>query len=192
MEKTRNLPSLIGYNNSEKYMNKTKTKTKNLKESEFIRYIENNPVVSKVLCEEYGVFTETIAHALYVHSNNFFLKNDYVQDDIHYDIVKNHLIIMKPTLRQYYRRTRQVDYNGYTFLSGIKEYQDYCILLTLCCYHWIANVFTVDNHSEQSKFIVDIANDLLKRSVDHFSVEHENVINCFNILKEKFPSYKKN
>lgn len=27
-------------------MNKTKTKTKNLKESEFIRYIENNPVVS--------------------------------------------------------------------------------------------------------------------------------------------------
>ncbi len=105
-------------------MNKTKTKTKNLKESEFIRYIENNPVVSKVLCEEYGVFTETIAHALYVHSNSFFLKNDYVQDDIHYDIVKNNLIIMKPTLRQYYRRTRQVDYNGYTFLSGIKEYQD--------------------------------------------------------------------
>ena len=46
MEKTRNLPSLIGYNNSEGYMNKTKTKTKNLKESEFIRYIENNPVVS--------------------------------------------------------------------------------------------------------------------------------------------------
>ncbi|MGO3568923.1 MAG: hypothetical protein ACTIOQ_13875 [Serratia grimesii] len=173
-------------------MNKTKTKTKNLKESEFIRYIENNPVVSKVLCEEYGVFTETIAHALYVHSNSFFLKNDYVQDDIHYDIVKNNLIIMKPTLRQYYRRTRQVDYNGYTFLSGIKEYQDYCILLTLCCYHWIANVFTVYNHSEQSKFIVDIANDLLKRSVDHFSVEHENVINCFNILKEKFTSYKKN
>ena len=74
MEKTRNLPSLIGYNNSEGYMNKTKTKTKNLKESEFIRYIENNPVVSKALCEEYGIFTETIAHALYVHSNNFFLK----------------------------------------------------------------------------------------------------------------------
>jgi hypothetical protein len=32
-------------------MNKTKTKTKNLKESEFIRYIENNPVVSTALCE---------------------------------------------------------------------------------------------------------------------------------------------
>ena len=72
MEKIRNIPSLIGYNNSEKCMNKTKTK--NLKESEFIRYIENNPVVSKALCEEYGIFTETIAHALYVHSNNFFLK----------------------------------------------------------------------------------------------------------------------
>ena len=98
---------------------------------------------------------------------------------------------MKPTLRQYYRRTRQVDYNGYTFLSGIKEYQDYCILLTLCCYHWIADVFTVYNHSERSQFIVDVANDLLKRSIDHFSVEHENVINCFNILKEKLPSHKK-
>ena len=169
-----------------------KLKTKNLKESEFIRHIENNSVVSKALCEKYGVSTETIAYALYVHSNSFFLKNDYVQDDIHYDIVKNNLIIMKPTLRQYYRRTRQVDYNGYTFLSGIKEYQDYCILLTLCCYHWIADVFTVYNHSEKSQFIVDIANDLLKRSVEHFSVEYENVINCFNILKEKLPSYKKN
>ena len=55
-------------------MNKTKTKTKNLKESEFIRYIENNPVVSTALCEKYGISTETIAYALYVHSNNFFLK----------------------------------------------------------------------------------------------------------------------
>ena len=189
MEKTRNLPSLIGYNNSEGYMNKTKTK--NLKESEFIKYIENNPVVSTALCEKYGISTETIAYALYVHSNSFFLKNDYVQDDIHYDMVKNNLIIMKPTLKQYYRRTRQVDYNGCTFLSGIKEYQDYCILLTLCCYHWIADVFTVYNHSERSQFIVDVANDLLKRSIDHFSVEHENVINCFNILKEKLPSHKK-
>lgn len=189
MEKTRNLPSLIEYNNGEKYMKKTKTK--NLKESEFIRHIENNSVVSTTLCEKYGISTETIAYALYVHSNSYFLKNDYVLDDIHYDIVKNNLIIMKPTLRQYYRRTRQVDYNGYTFLSGIKEYQDYCILLTLCCYHWIADVFTVYNHSEKSQFIVDIANDLLKRSVEHFSVEYENVINCFNFLKEKFPSYKK-
>ena len=189
MEKTRNLPALIGYNNSEGYMNKTKRK--NLKESEFIKYIENNPVVSKALCEEYGVFTETIAYALYVHSNSFFLKNNYVHGDIHYDIIKNNLIIMKPTLRQYYRRTRQVDYNGCTFLSGIKEYQDYCILLTLCCYHWIADVFTVCDHSEGSQFVVDVANDLLKRSIDYFSVEHENVINCFNILKEKFPSHKK-
>lgn len=168
-----------------------KTKTKNLKESEFIKYIENNPVVSTALCEKYGISTETIAYALYVHSNSFFLKNDYVQDDIHYDIVKNNLIIIKSTLKQYYRRTRQVDYNGCTFLSGIKEYQDYCILLTLCCYHWIADVFTVYNHSERSQFIVDVANDLLKRSIDHFSVEHENVINCFNMLKEKLPSYKK-
>lgn len=98
---------------------------------------------------------------------------------------------MKPTLKRYYRRTRQVDYNGCTFLSGIKEYQDYCILLTLCCYHWIADVFTVCDHSEGSQFAVDVAYDLLKRSIDYFSVEHENVINCFNILKEKFPSYKK-
>ncbi len=98
-----------------------KLKTKNLKESEFIRHIENNSVVSKALCEKYGVSTETIAYALYVHSNNFFLKNDYVQDDIHYDIVKNNLIIMKPTLRQYYRRTRQVDYNGYTFYQELKN-----------------------------------------------------------------------
>ncbi|HDT6083809.1 TPA: hypothetical protein R8G48_005377 [Citrobacter braakii] len=44
-----------------------KLKTKNLKESEFIRYIENNPVVSKALCEKYGISTETIAYALYVH-----------------------------------------------------------------------------------------------------------------------------
>ncbi|HCP1823463.1 TPA: hypothetical protein OCY86_004889, partial [Escherichia coli] len=72
-----------------------------------------------------------------------------------------------------------------------KEYQDYCILLTLCCYHWIADVFTVYNHSEGSQFVVDVANDLLKRSIDYFSVEHENIINRFNILKEKFPSYKK-
>ena len=168
-----------------------KLKTKNLKESEFIRHIENNSVVSTTLCEKYGVSTETIAYALYVHSNSYFLKNDYVLDDIHYDLVKNNLIIIKPTLKKYYRRTRQVNYNGCTFLSGIKEYQDYCILLTLCCYHWIADVFTVYNHSEQSQFIVDVANDLLKRSIDHFSVEHENVINCFNILKEKLPSYKK-
>lgn len=189
MEKTRNLLSLIEYNNSEKYMNKTKTK--NLKESEFIRYIENNPVVSTILCGKYGISTETIAYALYVHSNSFFLKNDYVLDDIHYDMVKNNLIIMKPTLKQSYRRTRKVVYNGYTFLSGIKEYQDYCILLTLCCYYWIADVFTVYNHSEGSQFIVDVANDLLRRSVDHFSAEHENVINCFNGLKENFSSYKK-
>ena len=77
-----------------------KTKTKNLKESEVIIHIEKNPVVSTALCEKYGISTETIAYALYVHSNNFFLKNDYVQDDIHYDIVKNNLIIMKHTLRQ--------------------------------------------------------------------------------------------
>ena len=96
-----------------------KTKTKNLKESEFIKYIENNPVVSTALCEKYGISTETIAYALYVHSNSFFIKNDYVLDDIHYDIVKNNLIIIKPTLKQYYRRTRQVDYNGCTFLSGL-------------------------------------------------------------------------
>lgn len=168
-----------------------KLKTKNLKESEFIRHIENNSVVSTTLCEKYGVSTETIAYALYVHSNSYFLKNDYVLDDIHYDLVKNNLIIIKPTLKQYYRRTRQVNYNGCTFLSGIKEYQDYCILLTLCCYHWIADVFSVYDHSEGSQFVVDVANDLLKRSIDHFSVEHENVINCFNMLKEKLPSYKK-
>lgn len=65
-----------------------KTKTKNLKESEFIRHIENNLVVSTALCEKYGISTETIAYALYVHSNSFFIKNDYVLDDIHYDIVK--------------------------------------------------------------------------------------------------------
>ncbi|WP_301741714.1 hypothetical protein [Klebsiella pneumoniae] len=169
-----------------------KTKTKNLKESEFIRHIENNSVVSTTLCEKYGISTETIAYALYVHSNSYFLKNDYVLDDIHYDLVKNNLIIIKPTLKQYYRRTRQVNYNGCAFLSGIKEYQDYCILLTLCCYNWIADVFTIYDHSEGSQFVVDVANDLLKRSIDYFSVEHENVINCFNILKEKFPSYKKN
>ena len=40
-----------------------KTKTKNLKESEFIRHIENNPVVSTALCEKYGISTETIANA---------------------------------------------------------------------------------------------------------------------------------
>lgn len=187
MEKTRNLPSLIGYNNSEKYMNKTK----NLKESEVIRYIENNPVVSTALCEKHGISTETIAYALYVNSNKFFLKNDYVMDDIHYDIAKNNLIVMKPTLKPYYKRTRQVDYNGYTFLSGIKEHKDYYMLLTLCCYHWIADVFTHYNHSEGSKVVVDVANDLLKRSIDSFSVEHENVVNCFNSLKVKLPSYKK-
>ena len=52
-----------------------KTKTKNLKESEFIKYIENNPVVSTALCEKYGISTETIAYALYVHSNSEHIKH---------------------------------------------------------------------------------------------------------------------
>lgn len=169
-----------------------KFKTKNLKESEFIRYIENNPVVSKTLCEKYIISTESIGYTLYMHTNDFFLKNGYVLDDIHYDMVKNNLMIMKPTVKPYYRRTRQVDYNGITLLSGIKEYQDYCILLTLCCYYWIADVFTGYEHSEGSKFVVDVSNDLLKRSIDYFSVGNENVVNCFNGLKERFPSYKMN
>ena len=83
MEKTRNLPSLIGYNNSEKYMNKTKTKTKNLKESEFIRYIETHPVFSESLCKKHGVSVVSLGYSLYVHSNHFFLENGYVSDDIH-------------------------------------------------------------------------------------------------------------
>ncbi|HAT7491860.1 TPA: hypothetical protein JAV88_000490 [Raoultella ornithinolytica] len=168
-----------------------KLKTKNLKESEFISYIETHPVVSDAICNKYGISIESIAYALYIHSNHFFLKNDYVSDDIHYDMVKNNLIIMKPTLKPYYKRTRQVDYNGYTFLSGMKEYQDYYMLLTLCCYHWIADVFTVYNHSKGSDIVVDVANDLLQRSIDCFSNEHQNVVDCFNELKHKFPHYKK-
>lgn len=109
----------------------------------------------------------------------------------HYDMVKNNLIIMKPTLKQFYKRTRQVDYNDYTFMSGIKEYQDYCMVLTLCCYHWIADVFTVYNHRKDSDIVVDVANDLLKRSIDYFSIEHQNVVACFNVLKVKFTSYKR-
>lgn len=61
----------------------------------------------------------------------------------------------------------------------------------LAYWHWISDVFTVCNHSERSQFVVDVANELLKRSIDHFSVEHEHVINYVNHLKEKFPSYKK-
>lgn len=167
-----------------------KLKTKNLKESEFINHIETHPVFSESLCKKYGVSAESLGYSFYVHSNHFFLENGYVLDDIHYDMVKNNLIVMKPTLKRSYKRTRQVDYNDYTFISGVKEYQDYCMLLTLCCYHWIADVFTIYNHSEESKVVVDVANDLLRRSIDHFSLEHENVVNCFNTLKVKFPPYK--
>ncbi|EHJ83054.1 hypothetical protein LTSEBAI_1952 [Salmonella enterica subsp. enterica serovar Baildon str. R6-199] len=39
--------------------------------------------------------------------------------------------------------------------------------------------------------MVDVANDLLQRSVDYFSNERQNVVNCFNDLKNKFPHYKK-
>ncbi|HIB9866489.1 TPA: hypothetical protein ACWZKK_004694 [Klebsiella variicola] len=168
-----------------------KLKTKNLKESEFIKYIETHPVFSESLCKKYEISSESLGYSLYVHSNHFFLENGYVSDDIHYDMVKNNLIVMKPTLKRFYKRTRQVDYNDYTFMSGIKEYQDYCILLTLCCYHWIADVFTVNNHSKGSDIVVDVANDLLQRSVDYFSNERQNVVNCFNDLKNKFPHYKK-
>lgn len=118
-----------------------KMKTKNLKESEFIRYIETHLVFSESLCKKHGVSAESLGYSLYVHSNHFFLENGYVSDDIHYEMVNNNLMIMKPALKRYYKRTRQVDYNDYTFMSGIKEYQDYCILLTLCCYHWIADFF---------------------------------------------------
>ena len=89
------------------------------------------------------------------------------------------------------KRTRQVDYNDYTFISGIKEHQDYCMLLTLCCYHWIADVFTVYNHNKGSDIVVDVANELLQRSIDYFSIEHQNVVECFNELKHKFPHYRK-
>ncbi|HBV6462268.1 hypothetical protein, partial [Klebsiella pneumoniae] len=164
-----------------------KLKTKNLKESEFIRYIETHPVFSESLCKKHGVSVVSLGYSLYVHSNHFFLENGYVSDDIHYDMVKNNLIIMKPTLKRFYKRTRQVDYNDYTFISGIKEHQDYCMLLTLCCYHWIADVFTVYNHNKGSDIVVDVANELLQRSIDYFSIEHQNVVECFNELKHKFP-----
>lgn len=48
------------------------------------------------------VSTELIACSLYIHSNSFFLKNNYVLDDVHYDMVKNNLIIMKPILKPYF------------------------------------------------------------------------------------------
>ncbi|MCF8600604.1 hypothetical protein L2I46_23300 [Klebsiella sp. 2019SCSN059] len=160
-----------------------KLKTKNMKESEFINHIERHPVFSESLCKKHGVSVVSLGYSLYVHSNHFFLENGYVSDDIHYDMVKNNLIIMKPTLKRIYKRTRQVDYNDYTFMSGIKEYQDYCMLLTLCCYHWIADVFTVYNHSKGSDIVVDVANDFLQRSIDHFSIEHQNVVDCFYELK---------
>lgn len=168
-----------------------KLKTKNLKESEFMRHIETHPVFSEFLCKKHGVSAESLGYSLYVHSNHFFLENGYVSDDVHYDMVNNYLMIMKPTLKQFYKRTRQVDYNECTFMSGIKEYQDYCMLLTLCCYHWIADVFTVYNHSKGSDIVVDVANDLLQRSIDCFSIERGNVVDCFNDLKHKFPHYKK-
>ncbi|EPY6912131.1 hypothetical protein ACXEHE_004310 [Klebsiella variicola] len=167
-----------------------KLKTKNLKESEFIHYIETHPVFSEWLCKKHGVSAGSLGYSLYVHSNDFFLENGYVLDDIHYDMVKNNLIVMKPTLKRTYKRTRQVDYNDYTFMSGIKEYQDYCILLTLCCYHWIVDVFTVNNDSKGSNIVVDVFNDLLQRTIDCFSIEHQNVVDCFNELKNKFPHYK--
>lgn len=59
-----------------------KLKTKNLKESEFIRYVETNPVISETLCKKYGFSAESIGYSLYVHSNHFFLRNGYVSDDI--------------------------------------------------------------------------------------------------------------
>jgi hypothetical protein len=48
-----------------------KLKTKNLKESEFIRYIKQSCCLKGSMREIWNS-TETIAYALYVHSNNFF------------------------------------------------------------------------------------------------------------------------
>nr|WP_179191721.1 hypothetical protein [Klebsiella pneumoniae] len=131
--------------------------------------METHPVFSESLCKKHGVSVVSLGYSLYVHSNHFFLENGYVSDDIHYDMVKN----------------------DYTFISGIKEHQDYCMLLTLCCYHWIADVFTVYNHNKGSDIVVDVANELLQRSIDYFSIEHQNVVECFNELKHKFPHYRK-
>ncbi|GCS99522.1 hypothetical protein HmCmsJML008_03998 [Escherichia coli] len=50
-----------------------KLKTKNLKESEFIRYIETHPVFSESLCKKHGVSVVSLGYSLYVHSNHFFL-----------------------------------------------------------------------------------------------------------------------
>ena len=96
-----------------------KLKTKNLKESEFINYIETHPVFSECLCKKHGVSVGSLGYSLYVHSNDFFLENRYVLNDIHYDMVKNNLIVIKPTLKRTYKRTRQVYYNDYTFMSGM-------------------------------------------------------------------------
>ncbi len=60
-----------------------KLKTKNLKESEFINYIETHPVFSESLCKKYEISSESLGYSLYVHSNHFFLENGYVSDDIH-------------------------------------------------------------------------------------------------------------
>lgn len=49
-----------------------KLKTKNLKESEFIRYIETHPVFSESLCKKHEISSESLGYSLYVHSNHFF------------------------------------------------------------------------------------------------------------------------
>ncbi len=49
-----------------------KLKTKNLKESEFIKYIETHPVFSESLCKKYEISSESLGYSLYVHSNHFF------------------------------------------------------------------------------------------------------------------------
>jgi hypothetical protein len=51
--------------------NTWKLKTKNLKESEFIRYIETHPVFSESLCKKHGVSVVSLGYSLYVHSNHF-------------------------------------------------------------------------------------------------------------------------
>ncbi len=73
-------------------MNKTKTKTKKLKESEFIRHIENNPVVlNGSMREIWNLYLKRLPMLYMFIAITSFLKIDYVQDDIHYDIVKNNL-----------------------------------------------------------------------------------------------------
>lgn len=155
-------------------------KRKNLKESEFYKFLEN------VFLKEYGFCSkqETInlSGNLWVNLSRFYLLNGYTKDDVHFDFETDKVLVVKP---RFTKKSYNLIIDDKIIKTKIDNKKDYEIFLTLCSYEWIISFVSSCDNSKFAGDFIDFVKKILIESERFFSIRNKNAVDNFNELKNE-------